>query len=251
MRILQLTDAGRTDRGPRPLNQDYFYRDAALGLFVVADGMGGHKAGEVASRMAVETVVSFVQATQGGSELTWPFPFDMSQSMAANRLSVAMRLANRRVYEAGHTNPQMAGMGTTIVAAFIEKDRIVIGHVGDSRAYRMRGGKFQQLTRDHTWVAAMLAADASANAADHPMRHVLTSGIGMREDVTPAVTELTIGAGDEFLLCSDGVHGYASDSALRAALALASAEAAAEEAVRVALAAGGTDNATAVVLRFV
>ncbi len=248
---LQLTDAGRSERGPRPQNQDCLFRDPALGLFVVADGMGGHRAGEVASRLAVDTAVQFVQATAASSELTWPYPFDPKQSVGANRLIVAMRLANRRVHEAGREDPQMAGMGTTLVAALVDGDRIVIAHVGDSRAYRFRAHELEQITRDHTWVAAMLAADANARTEDHPMRHVLTSGIGMRDDVTPAVTDRPLASGDQWLLCSDGVHGALDDSALKAALSRPSAEAAAEEIVRAALAAGGTDNATAIVLRFV
>lgn len=248
---MQVLEAGRSDRGPRAVNQDYLFRDPGLGLFVVADGMGGHRAGEVASRLAVDTVVEFIRATRTGSELTWPFGIDLSQSMAANRLLVGMRLANRKVHDAGESDPQLNGMGTTLVAMLIETDHLVIAHVGDSRAYRLRGGRLEQLTRDHTWIAAMLEADAQANTADHPMRHVLTSGIGMREDVAPSFVELPVVVGEQFLLCTDGVHGYVDESTLAAALDQPSVEAAAEQAVRLALDAGGTDNATAVVLRFV
>jgi PPM family protein phosphatase len=248
---LQVQFAGRSERGPRSLNQDSFFCDSTIGLFLVADGMGGHNAGEVASKLAVETVVQFVNETSSTRNLTWPFSFDPKLSIAANRLSVAMRLANQRVYEAGHSHIELAGMGTTLVAALIDAERLVIGHVGDSRAYRFHGGHLDQMTRDHTWVAAMLAAEPTARTEDHPMRHVLTNGIGMREDVTPVLSEHPIMKGDSWVLCSDGVHGYIEEHVLSEVLGLESPDAAAADAVRAALEAGGTDNATAVVMRFV
>ena len=213
--------------------------------------MGGHKAGEVASRMAVDTVVEFVRASKRSADMTWPYPYDPAQSGGANRLAVGMRLANRRVYEAGRNDLQLLGMGTTIVAAFIDRRQLVIAHVGDSRAYRLRNDRFEQMTKDHTWLAAMMAAEPNTRTEDHPMRHVLTNGIGMREDVTPAITDHDIESGDCWLLCSDGVHGYLAESLLPPLLARPSADAAAEAAVQAALEAGGSDNATAVVLRFV
>lgn len=243
--------AGRSERGPRALNQDTYFCDSTLGLFVVADGMGGHKAGEVASKMAVETVIEFVRSTVRAADITWPYPYDPSQSSAANRLAVAMRLANRKVFDAGRNDLQLLGMGTTIVAALIERTQLVIAHVGDSRAYRLRDNQLEQMTRDHTWLAAMLAAEPTTRTDDHPMRHVLTSGIGMREDVTPAIAEHDIQRDDCWMLCSDGVHGYLPEERLPAALALPSPADAAARAVHEALEAGGSDNATAVVLRFV
>jgi serine/threonine protein phosphatase PrpC len=145
----------------------------------------------------------------------------------------------------------LANMGTTLVAALVDGERVVIAHVGDSRAYRFRDGRLEPMTRDHTWVAAMLAAEPNARADDHPMRHVLTSGIGMREDVNPSVTEQHVAAGESWLLCSDGVHGYVDKVELARALSLSSPELVAGAVVRAALDSGGSDNATAVVLRFV
>jgi protein phosphatase len=142
-------------------------------------------------------------------------------------------------------------MGTTIVAALIDHTRLVIAHVGDSRAYRLRDNRLEPMTKDHTWLAAMLAAEPSTRAEDHPMRHVLTNGIGMRDDVVPAITEHDIAGGDCWMLCSDGVHGYLGEGRLPSILALTTPGDAAEGVVRGALAAGGSDNATAVVLRFV
>jgi serine/threonine protein phosphatase PrpC len=248
---LRVLHAGCSERGPRANNQDCFFCDSALGLFAIADGMGGHNAGEVASAMAVETLVGFVKATAGTREVTWPFPFDDQLSVAANRLLAGLRLANQKVHDAGRTDAQLANMGTTIVAAFVDGERVVIAHVGDSRAYRFRDGRLEPMTRDHTWVAAMLAAEPNARTDDHPMRHVLTSGIGMREDVKPTVTEHDVAVGESWLLCSDGVHGYVDSSELARALSLSSPELVAGAAVRAALDSGGGDNATAVVLRFV
>jgi serine/threonine protein phosphatase PrpC len=248
---LQVLFAGRSERGPRALNQDSYFCDAGLGLFIVADGMGGHKAGEVASRMAVDTVVEFVRASARSADMTWPFPYDPSQSGGANRLTAGMRLANRKVYESGRSDLQLLGMGTTIVAALVERTTVVIAHVGDSRAYRFRNDQLESMTRDHTWVAAMMAAEPNTKTDDHPMRHVLTNGIGMREDVNPAITEHEIASGDCWMLCSDGVHGYLGEGLFPPLLTQASPEVAAEGVVRAALQAGGSDNATAVVLRFV
>ena len=132
---MQLTAAGATDAGPRSLNEDAHFFDLNLGLIVVADGMGGHNAGEVASRLAVDAVVEFIRVTHDRRDITWPFPFNPGRSMMLNRLEAALRLANRKVRDAGEREPAHAGMGTTIVAALLDGDRIAIGHVGDSRAY--------------------------------------------------------------------------------------------------------------------
>jgi protein phosphatase len=247
---MKLSAAGRSAPGPRPSNQDAHFIDLDLGLLIVADGMGGHNAGEVAAKMAVDAIVDFIRVSRGDTgELTWPFPFDPTQSLAFNRLSIALRIANRAVHAAGERNPAHAGMGTTIVAALVDGAQIVIGHVGDSRAYCVKDGGLKQMTEDDTWLNAMLGVGAAANTVDHPMRHVLTSGIGMRLDVEPSVMEETLKAGEHWLMCSDGVHGYLDAGVLDRALAASSAEAAANVAVESALAAGTTDNATAVVLR--
>jgi protein phosphatase len=220
--------------------------DLDLGLLVVADGMGGHNAGEVASRMAVDAVVDFIRATQKGGEITWPFPLNPAQSMSVNRVEVALRVANQRVHAAGERDPERAGMGTTIVAVLVEDDHIVIGHVGDSRAYVFRRGELRQITEDHTWLNAI--GNGHPEVQDHPLRHVLTNGIGMGADLTPSVAEERLSAGERWLMCTDGVHGYLDREALCSVMTLASAEAAASEAVRRAVSAGTTDNATAVVL---
>jgi PPM family protein phosphatase len=245
---MELTVAARSEAGPRPANQDSHFVDTKLGLFIVADGMGGHKAGEVASRLAVQAVVEFITATHDGRDHTWPFPFDPSHSVAANRIAVALRIANRRVHEEGSRVAEHAGMGTTIVALLVDGDRIIVGHVGDSRAYCLHAGQLRQMTEDDTWLNLMLGAGAAASASDHPMRHVLTSGIGMRVDVEPSLFEADLHSGQQWLICTDGVHGTLDERAIQRALGASSAEGAANAAVESALAAGTSDNATAVVL---
>lgn len=239
-----------TDPGPRPGNQDAHFVDLDLGLVVVADGMGGHNAGEVASRMAVDAVVEFIRATRNGAgHGTWPVPPDPARPMILNRLNAALHLANRTVFDAGVADPARAGMGTTIVVALIEDDMVAIAHVGDSRAYRLRDGRLEQMTADHTWMEVMRQAGAIP-ASDHPMRHVLTSGIGMDSALRPGLLLQPLLPGDRWLLCTDGVHGALDDEALRTALDDAASDTAGS-AVRLALAAGTRDNATAVVLNVV
>jgi serine/threonine protein phosphatase PrpC len=244
---MRLTAAGATDPGPRPLNEDAHFVDLELGLIVVADGMGGHNAGEVAARLAVEAVVEFIRTTHNRRDITWPYPFNPGRSMTLNRIDVALRIANRMVHDASGRDPAHAGMGTTIVAALVDGDEIGIGHVGDSRAYVLRDGALVQKTEDHTWVNAVMGP-ANPAAIDHPFRHVLTNGIGLGAELSPALSEDRLKPGERWLICTDGVHGSLDDDSLRDAVKAASPQTAAHQAVQLALDAGTTDNATAVVL---
>ena len=244
-----MSAGGSSLTGPRESNQDTFHVATDLGLFMVADGMGGHNAGEVASRMAVDAVVHFIRETHECGDMTWPFAFDPKRSMLANRLSVALRIANSRVHQAGTRDPKFEGMGTTIVAALVEGERIVVAHVGDSRAYRLRDGQLLQMTEDDTWLSVLLAAGATSGATSHPMRHVLTNGIGMRADLKLSLNEEPIVAGDRWLMSSDGVHSFLTGRALAQLVNLPCAETAALRCVESAIAAGSSDNATAVVVQ--
>ncbi|MGQ0736014.1 MAG: PP2C family protein-serine/threonine phosphatase [Acidobacteriota bacterium] len=245
---MHVTAGAHTERGPRKTNQDAHCIDLDHGLFLVADGMGGHNAGDVASRLAVDAVVEFIQATSASKELTWPFAYDPARSRAANRLIVAFRLANRRVFEAASKIPEQAGMGTTIVAGLVDAGRLALGHVGDSRAYCLHADGLKQMTQDDTWINALVAAGAKAGAADHPMRHVLTRGIGMRSDIQPSVNEVALQNGNHWLFCTDGVHGHVGEGVIAAALVEPTPEAAAQRVVAAATAAGTLDNATALAI---
>ena len=246
---MRVSAAGSSNPGPRHTNQDSYHVDPDLGVFIVADGMGGHNAGEVASKMAVETVIDFVRASHNNKDLTWPFAFDPDRSLGVNRLLAAIRMANRKVHEAGAHDPKRAGMGTTLVVLLVDGDRMVIGHAGDSRAYRLRATGLEQMTVDDTWVNAMLGAGAPS-VPDHPMRHVLTSGIGMRPELNPTVTEEQIEPSEQWLITSDGVHGYVHPvELLQALVGGQTAAEAAQRTVEAALKASTSDNSTAVVIR--
>jgi len=232
------------------MNQDHHGSWPELGLFVVADGMGGHNAGEVASHLAVETIRNFIAESAATADITWPFGLEVKDSIDTNRLTTAVRLANRKIYHEGTKSPDLSGMGTTVVAALVGGDRITIVSVGDSRIYRFRSGALEQLTKDDTWLASVLGEKQAEDAdPQHPLRHVLTSVVGTRDDVKPASREEDLVAGDRFVLCTDGVHGKLDSTALTHLLARASsASAGAETIVTEAITRGTSDNATALVI---
>lgn len=251
---MKLTAYGVTHPGRvRPNNEDALLWDLPAGLFVVADGMGGHQAGEVASRLAVDTVQSFLEASHGDHDLTWPFGFDPNLSMNANRLVTAVRLANRKVYQAGEDKPDFAGMGTTIVVALIEGSTLTFCGVGDSRIYVLSGGALQQITHDDSWVATVLARDPEfdrSQLAQHPMRHVLTNVLGARDDTEVEIGERPLRAGEQILLCSDGLYSGLDDATLQILLGgPGRLEELADRLIATSLERGGTDNITAVLVK--
>ena len=234
---MQLASHGVTQKGRRKSNEDAMVIDPARGLFVVADGMGGHNAGEVASAIAVKTLHDFIAQSNDASEAT---------------LSEAFCLANDQVLNAAASNSTYEGMGTTVVAAFVNDGSVVFGSVGDSRIYLLHGGSLKQLTNDDSWVSRVLPADAigSEEASRHPMRHVLTKVIGLREDMEPSVGTSPFASGDTLLLCSDGLHGVVNDETIASMLRRTEGvDVIASELVEHALTSGSTDNVTAVVVR--
>ena len=247
---MELTIGSRTDVGPRKMNQDYLGSWPELGLFVVADGMGGHNAGEVASHLAVETIRSFIAESAVSADITWPFGLEVKDSIDLNRLTTAVRLANRKIYHEGTKSPDLSGMGTTVVAALVAGDRITLVSVGDSRIYRMRSGALEQLTKDDTWLASVLGEKQAEDAdPQHPLRHVLTSVVGTKDDVKPGGREEQLVAGDRVVLCTDGIHGKLDSASLATVLGGASsATEGADKLVNEAITRGTSDNATALVI---
>ena len=237
----------------RQSNEDSLHVDATHGIFVVADGMGGHIAGEVASRMAVESIRDFLERSRTDDGLTWPFGVNAELSHDGNRLATAVRLANRRVFQASESQGDYAGMGTTVVAVIVAGNLATFGSIGDSRLYSFRGGQLDQLTRDDTWVEAVLAQDAKADPEalqHHPMRHVLTEAVGTAQDANPSVHERRLEPGEVLLLCSDGLHTAVPDADIARLLASSNdPESACATLLEAALQAGARDNVTAVVLR--
>ncbi len=207
--------AGATDVGrQREHNEDSYAIDHEHGLFVVADGMGGHQAGDVASRLATSTIADFFR-TLAGEDVTWPTHFDRSLSDEENRLITSIGIANRRIFEQSQATKAHHGMGTTVVGAHLSarKQRMYVGHVGDSRAYRIRDGKIQQLTRDHSLANEPPLDLTPAERAELP-RNVITRALGMQDNVVVDLTSDDARPGDVYLLCSDGLSGMLSDEGI-------------------------------------
>lgn len=238
----------------RKTNEDRFITDAELNLFAVADGMGGHRAGEVASRLAIEALTAFVRVSVTDMDVTWPYGIDPKLSFEGNRLRTAVCLANRRVFRASESSDDYAGMGTTIVSVLIKGPQAAIGSVGDSRIYLLADGALQQLTVDDSWAARILAQDSGLGPEDvakHPMRHVLTNVIGARESVDVHLLEHTLAHGQVLLLCTDGLHGVLQPDVIRDILSnTPDVTVAAQTLVDKAIALGTRDNVTALVVRY-
>jgi serine/threonine protein phosphatase PrpC len=245
-----VSDVGRV----RKTNEDAYVSDADVSLFAVADGMGGHDAGEVASGLAIDAISSFIRRSSADTDFSWPYGIDRGLSYDANRLRTAIHLANRRIFRTAEHNDDYNGMGTTIVAMLVSGQNMAVGHVGDSRLYLMRGGVLKQLTADDSWAATILAQDPRLSPSDiarHPMRNVLTSVLGARDQVDVHLSEHVLLPGDTVLLSSDGLHGVLDAHALASAIdAEPEVSRLARRLVETALERGSRDNVTAVVVRY-
>jgi serine/threonine protein phosphatase PrpC len=238
----------------RDHNEDSFAVLSEYDLYIVADGMGGHRAGDVASRLATDAVAEFFKTT-AQEDVTWPFHFDTSLSEEENRLLAGIRVANRQIFERSVRSRECAGMGTTIVGALFSKhkNRLYVGHVGDSRAYRVRGGSIQQLTRDHSLLNDYLLAMpelTEEQRAELP-RNVITRALGMQDHVVVDLMSDDPQVGDVYLLCSDGLSGMISDEQILSLVS--SSEDSSEICRRLITKAnenGGEDNITALIIRF-
>ncbi len=236
LRSAASTDVGRR----RSANEDCFAIVSELGLYLVADGMGGHSAGQVASRLAVESAV----AALGDLESATATPTD--------KLRTAVAAANRAIFTTAQEKSELTGMGTTLVALLAGGQRIALAHVGDSRAYLVRGGRIRQLTDDHSLVAELVRRHEidAHDALEHPHRHVLTRALGVRHSVEPDLAELTPARGDVFVLCSDGLTGHVLDEEIAKEVGSTSdLEAVCGRLVDLANSRGGDDNITVVCVR--
>ena len=245
-----LSDVGRKRKG----NEDALAVDAEQKLYVVADGMGGHAAGEVASRIAVESIEEFVKLTSGNQEITWPFGLDETISYDGNRLKTAIRHANRRVLEATRESAELEGMATTVAAVLVEDDIANIAHVGDSRIYLWSGGEMTLLTSDHSWVNEQIQTGVISpeQARSHPLRNVVTRALGGRADLLVDIQARQMESGDVLLVCSDGLTTMMADDEIAASLKESD-----DDIVRAARALvdesnerGGEDNITVVLMKF-
>lgn len=239
------SDIGRVRRG----NEDAFSVRADLGLFMVADGMGGAAAGEVASRMLMKEVERAVD----DGVTSWPADTGASTpESGARRMLAGVHRANQRIFRLAERRPRMKGMGTTFVGLLLQKRCALVAHVGDSRVYRLRDGVLTALTDDHSLVHEMVTRGfmTPEEAAVSPRRHVITRAVGVHEAVRIDTRIIDLREGDVFLLCSDGLHGEISDDDIRAILSrVEDPEGAVAALITRANGHGGADNITAVVVR--
>jgi PPM family protein phosphatase len=212
---LRVRFAGDTNVGmKRDHNEDSYYLPHSERLAIVADGMGGHASGEVASRLAVETIVSYFEQTGDERPVTWPFKIDHGQKHHINRLVTAIKLANLKIHEEAQRNPACRGMGTTLVSAVFADDALIIGHVGDSRLYRLREGLFDQLTEDHSLLNDYIKMKhlSPEEIAAFPHKNVIVRALGMKTTVQVDVILEQPRLGDVYVLCSDGLSGMIPDT---------------------------------------
>lgn len=252
---MRVAACGRSDPGRvRSHNEDSYEIDREHELFVVADGMGGHSHGEVASRMAVDAIREFVRQAEEKTDETWPFAYDPGLQRHSNILRAAVTLAHDQVLSAIRRDGTLHGMGTTVVGCLIRGDTAAVAHVGDSRAYRLHGGEFELLTQDHTWVNEQVVAGylSQEQARDHPLKNVVTRALGGESEVSVDVKEVVLAPGDTLLLCSDGLTTMLDDreiGELLASHARDGLDGTCERLIRAANAKGGHDNVTVVLLQ--
>jgi serine/threonine protein phosphatase PrpC len=242
------SDAGRV----RENNEDSLCLAPELNLFVLSDGMGGQASGEIASRLATETIVAYCREAQANPSSAMTGCRIAGVSETSNRLASAIRLANRVVHQAAEQSPQQHGMGATVVAIWLADQRMSLAHVGDSRVYRLRGGELDQLTQDHSFVAEQVRRGSMTEqeAARSNLQNVLLRALGVDPEVEVDVDEHILLEGDTVLLCSDGLTRELSRAQIAAILADAEdAQEAAGLLVDLANQAGGEDNITAIVVR--
>ena len=214
--VLRVVAAGRSDVGLlREHNEDSFALLPAHELFIVADGMGGHRAGEVASQLATSTVTAFFDSTMR-EDATWPFHYDPALSVEENRLVTSIKVANRSIYEEGVRAADHRGMGTTFVGLLVARqtNRVFVGHVGDSRCYRVRDGQITLLTQDHSLLEEYRRTRpdlTDEQLKKFPYKNVITRALGMKPDVAVEMHRHELHAGDVLLLCCDGLTGMLTD----------------------------------------
>jgi PPM family protein phosphatase len=245
--VNNVSACGKTDAGlKRRSNEDSFVIELDYGLFIVADGMGGHTAGDMASSMAVKIVRDFIKKALSDSEITWPFGLDHSLPIEINAISSGIRLANKYIFN------EPKDMGTTMVVLLIKDNKAVICHVGDSRLYRIRDNAIEQITEDHSLVADEIKKGTitKEQAKNYSLRHVITMAIGMNADIRCDCKVEGVRSEDMFLLCSDGLSGMLEDSEiLNITTKENRIERCCERLIRMANEKGGDDNITAILVR--
>ena len=246
--VANISDTGQK----RPHNEDSAVTDSVLGLAVVADGMGGYKAGEVASAIAAQLILNEVRAGIAG-----PVPNAAVGNSGLSRATMVIRdavsKANAEVFRTAQEVPQCQGMGTTVVVVFYHGNKVSIAHVGDSRVYRLRGNEFKQITRDHSLIQELIDRGffTPEEAAENTPKNLVTRALGIEQTVEVDIQEQDLEAGEIYLLCSDGLNDMVDDEEIHLTLSKYSANLveAATELVRLANEKGGKDNVSVVLIR--
>jgi protein phosphatase len=238
----------------RTSNEDAYCSRPDLGLFIVADGMGGHVAGEVASKIAVDAIEQFIgQTAQDDSTLTWPHPIDPILGVDGSRLKSAFHLANRRLADEVAAAVDLRGMATTASTVLLKDERkAMLAHVGDSRIYLFRDNELERMTDDHSWVEEQMRAGllSPLEARQHPWRNVVTRALSGGDDPEVDVKEVQLQPGDRLLLCSDGLSSVVPDERIEEILRAQPVPTEACQAlVDEANGAGGPDNVTTLILQ--
>lgn len=251
--MLKITSHGSTDVGLlRTHNEDCFAVDDGEQVYVLADGMGGHNHGEVASRIVVNTIRDYLAEALANNDSTLPLGYDPRLRRHSYCLERSIHTAHDKALKAIREDGSLLGMGTTVVTALQQDDVITIAHVGDSRGYRLRNGHLELLTQDHTWVNEQVVAGylSEEQAKSHPLKNVVIRALGGDSEVVVDVLETALRPGDLFLLCSDGLTTMLSDEEIHERLvADAPLEEICHRLIHDANARGGFDNITVVLMR--
>jgi len=251
--MMALEAAGMTDVGlVRNHNEDNFFFDTNLGIFIVADGLGGHAAGEIASKIVVDQVAKFIEHTADSGTTILSSLNSKFASVNEIRLKTAIQMSNKAISENIVLHPERETMGSTIVACLIQGKQVTMAHVGDSRGYKLSKDGIKQITRDHSWVAEQVANGllTKEEAKRHPFRNIITQALGNNSELNIEIHEFEITNSETILLCSDGLSGMIPDEQILAIFNEASnLQDAARTLILKAIENGGEDNITLVLVR--
>ena len=244
---MSLISHGISDVGcVRSENQDRILFDDRLGLYVVSDGIGGRRRGDLAAEIATQAILEFIESSVDQTEVTWPYGYNLQMAFAGNRILTAVHLANRQVWRRAEDSLQLLGMGATVAAVLVDGALAAVANVGDSRVYLLRSERLEQLSVDDT--VSMQIVGADGRTAD---RSVLTRAAGAEQNVEVHLRELELAAGDLLLLCSDGLHSYVTQEQVEAVIRTSEPVAARTAALIAATrSAGAPDNVSALLLQY-
>lgn len=253
---IRIESYGETNVGrKRAHNEDNLLVFDEHQLYVVADGMGGHGHGEVASEMLVDTMRAYYERAAGDEDATWPARPERGRTRAENMLSAGIKYGNYLIWERGHADPKYKNMGTTVVALHFDEGEATVAWVGDSRVYRLRDGELEQLTMDHSLLNDYIKAGAGMTPeeiANFPHKNIIVRACGLKESVEVDLERQAPQAGDVYMLCSDGLNGELEDDQIRHIMASHDdLQAMVKELLDEACEHGGRDNITAIAARVV